>query len=168
MKIAGTWMEKKNYQMHGQIHKICLLKERSLEGYTWSWRRLTRKQKTSRPNDVWPDMWRFISDAAKKAKRRWAIEKPKLDNARHLREIFFIEPNDEEFKLTMKAARRKLEFPMQQCLAKYRQRAVGEPTAVLGNARQNTLVVLMPTKARDQGWKEMDTNLIKITSLQKG
>ena len=50
--------------------------------------------------------------AKKKAKQRWAIEKPKLDNARQLRGVFFIEPNDEEFKLTMKAARRKLEVPM--------------------------------------------------------
>ena len=28
--------------------------------------RLTRKQKTSRSDDVWPDMWKFMSDAAKK------------------------------------------------------------------------------------------------------
>ena len=42
----------------------------------------------------------------------WAIEKPQLNNARHLRGIFFIEPNDEEFKHTMKAVRRKLEVPM--------------------------------------------------------
>ena len=48
----------------------------------------------------------------KKAKQRWAIEKPKLDNARQLRGMYFIEPNDEEFKLTVKAARRKLEVPM--------------------------------------------------------
>ena len=75
--------------------------------------RLTRKQTTSRPNNVWPDMWKQMSDAAKKkAKQRWAIEKPKLDNARQLRGIFFIAPNDEEFKLTRKAARRKLEVPM--------------------------------------------------------
>ena len=47
-----------------------------------------------------------------KAKQRWAFEKPTLDNARQLRRIFFIEPNDEEFKFTMKAARRKLEVPM--------------------------------------------------------
>ena len=26
----------------------------------------------------------------------------------------------------------------------------------------------MPTKAQDQGWKERDTNFIKITLLQKG
>ena len=30
-------------------------------------------------------------------------EKPKLDNARQLRGIFFIEPNDEEFKLSSNA-----------------------------------------------------------------
>ena len=53
-----------------------------------------------------------MSDAAKsKAKQKWAIEKPKLDNARQLRGIFFIEPDDEEFKHTTKNARRKLQLP---------------------------------------------------------
>ena len=75
--------------------------------------RLTGKQTTSRPDNVWPDMWKRMSDAAKsKAKQKWAIEKPKLDNARRLRGIFFIEPEDEEFKHTMKNARRKFEIPM--------------------------------------------------------
>ena len=42
--------------------------------------RLTRKQATSRPDDLWPDMWKFMSHAAKKkAKQRWAIERPKLE-----------------------------------------------------------------------------------------
>ena len=54
-----------------------------------------------------------MSDAAKsKAKQKWAIEKPKLDNVSQLRGIFFIEPDDEDFKHTMKNARRKLEIPM--------------------------------------------------------
>ena len=44
--------------------------------------------------------------------RKSNIEKPKLDNARRLRGIFFIEPDDEEFKRIMKDARRKLEIPM--------------------------------------------------------
>ena len=66
--------------------RFILLNERPPDGYTWSVRRLTRKQTTSRPDDVWPDMWKQMSDAAKmKAKQRWAIEKPKLDNARQLR-----------------------------------------------------------------------------------
>ena len=65
--------------------------------------RLTRKQTTSRPDNVWPDMWKHMFDASKlKEKKKWAIEKPELDNARRLRGIFFIEPDDEEFKRIMK------------------------------------------------------------------
>ena len=95
-----------------------------------------------------------MSDAAKKkAKQRWAIEKPKLDNARQLRGIFFVELNDEEFKFTMKAARRKLEVPMpaaMPCKMPIKS-SVETHRNFLGNARQNTLVLLTPTKARDQG-----------------
>ena len=93
--------------------KFNLLKERPPDRYTWCGWRLTRKQTTSRPDNVWPDMWKHMSDAAKsKAKQKWAIENPKLDNTRQFRGIFFIEPEDEEFKHTMKHARRKLEIPM--------------------------------------------------------
>ena len=50
-----------------------------------------------------------MSDPARStAKQKWAIEKPKLDNVRQLRGIFFIGPEDEEFRHTMKNARRKL------------------------------------------------------------
>ena len=71
--------------------RFTLLNERPPEGYSWSGGRLTRKQNTSRRDDIWPDMWTRMSDAArKKAKQRWAIEKPKLDNARQLRGRHFI------------------------------------------------------------------------------
>ena len=53
-----------------------------------------------------------ICPMQQKAKQRWAIEKQNLDNARQFKGIFLIEPNDEEFNLTTKAARRKLEVPM--------------------------------------------------------
>ena len=74
-----------------------------------------------------------MSDASKKeAKQKWAIEKPKFDNARQLKGIFFIEPNDEEFKLTMKAARRKLEVPMPAAMhCKIPLKTVVKPTAIL-------------------------------------
>ena len=89
------------------------MNEKPPDGYTWSGRRLTRKQTTSRPDNVWPDMWKHMSDASKrKEKQKWAIEKPKLDNARRLRGIYFIDLEDEKFKRTMKIARRKLEIPM--------------------------------------------------------
>ena len=47
-----------------------------------------------------------------KERQKWSIEKPKLDNARRLRGIYFIDPEDKEFKETIRNARRKLETPM--------------------------------------------------------
>ena len=78
--------------------RFILLNERPPDGYTWSGGRLTRKPATSRLDKLWPDVWKRMSDAAKsKAKQKWAVENPKLDNARQLRGIFFSKPNDEEF-----------------------------------------------------------------------
>ena len=37
-------------------------------------------------------------NAKLREERKWAIEKPKLDNARRLRGIYFIDPEDMEFK----------------------------------------------------------------------
>ena len=63
--------------------RFIVLSERLPDGFSWSGERLTRNQTTSRPENVWPDMWKHIYDAAKrKAKQMWIIEKPKLDNAR--------------------------------------------------------------------------------------
>ena len=90
-----------------------LLNERPHDGYKWSGRRLTRKQTTSRPDNVWTDMWKHVSDASKRtAKQKWAVKNPKFDNARQLRGISFTELEDEDFKDIMKNDRRKLEIPM--------------------------------------------------------
>ena len=98
---------------------------------------LQGNKKTSRRNDLWPDMWKHMSDATKKkAKQRWAIEKPRLDNARQLRGILFVEPNDEEFKLTMKAARRMLEVPMPAATPrKLPKKSSGETHRSIGKRR---------------------------------
>ena len=54
-----------------------------------------------------------MSDASKRQeKQKWTIKKPKFDHARKLRGIYFIDPEDEEFKDIMKNTRRKLEIPM--------------------------------------------------------
>ena len=47
-----------------------------------------------------------------KEKQKWSNEKIHLDNARKLRGIYFIDPEDKEFKETIKNARKKLETPM--------------------------------------------------------
>ena len=93
--------------------RFTILSEKSPDGCTWSWRRLTRKQTTSRPDKLWPEMWKHMSDASKrKEKQQWAIEKPKLHNARRSGGIYFSDPEDDEFKLLMRNVRRKLEIPM--------------------------------------------------------
>ena len=47
-----------------------------------------------------------------KEKQKWSNQKLHLDNARKLRGIYFIDPEDKEFKETIKNARKKLETPM--------------------------------------------------------
>ena len=75
--------------------------------------RLIKVHTTTRPDHVWPDVWTRIGKAAqKKEKQEWANEKPKLDNARRMRGIYFIDREDEGFKETIKYAKRKLEVHM--------------------------------------------------------
>ena len=75
--------------------------------------RLTRRQATSRPDHLWPELWIKLGRNAKlKEKHKWSDEKPKLDNARRLRGIYFIDPEDKEFKETIENARKKLETPV--------------------------------------------------------
>ena len=69
------------------------LLEKAPDGYTWSGWRLTRKQLTSRPDHLWPELWKSMGKNAKlKEKQKWAEEKIHPDNARKLRGIYFIDP----------------------------------------------------------------------------
>ena len=78
--------------------------------------------------------WKNMSDTAqRKEKQKWAIEKPKLDNERRLRGIYFIDPADVEFKEFLKNARRKFEVPLPAG-----EESSGRPVALLALARQNT------------------------------
>ena len=70
---------------------------------------MTRKQLT-RPDHLWPELWKSIRKNAKlKEKQKWSEEKIHLDSARKLRGIYFIDPEDQEFKETIQNAREKLE-----------------------------------------------------------
>ena len=51
-------------------------------------------------------------NAKLKEKQKWSNENLQLDNARKLRGIYFIDPEDKEFKETIKSARKKLETPI--------------------------------------------------------
>ena len=89
--------------------QFTLLDEKAPNGYTWAGGRLTRKQLTSRPDHLWPELWKSMGKNAKlKEKQKWSEEKIHLDNARKLRGIYFIDPEDKEFKETIKNARKKV------------------------------------------------------------
>ena len=65
--------------------------------------RLTKIQATTKPDHLWPEMWSRMSKAAQRTeKQQWAIAKPKLDNAGKSRGIHFFDPEEIEFKETMK------------------------------------------------------------------
>ena len=155
-----------NCQIRGQVSQdFSVLDEKPPDGYTWSGERLTRKQTTFTPDTLWPEIWKNMSDASKrKEKQKWAIEKPKLDNARRLRGIYFIDPADEEFKNIMKNARGKLEVPMPaQCLARFNVRCTGKLLSLKRIARQNTLPLLTPTNLHENAWKGLKTRTTKTT-----
>ena len=101
--------------------QFSLLEEKPPDGYMWSGRRLTRKQLTSWPDHLWPEIWEKLGRNAKlrEDKHKWAIEKPKLDNARRLRGIYFTDPEDKEFKepLRMQEENWKHQW-LQPCLAR--------------------------------------------------
>ena len=95
------------------ITKFAPLKEKNSQRICEVEGGLTKFQSTARPDHVWPEVRTKIGKAAQHGeKQEWAKEKPKLDNARRLRGIYFIDPDDEEHKETLKHARRKLESPV--------------------------------------------------------
>ena len=56
--------------------QFTLLEEKPPEGKMWSGRRLTRKQQTSRPDHVWPEIWKRMGKNAKlKEKQKWSNDK---------------------------------------------------------------------------------------------
>ena len=56
--------------------QFTLLEEKPPDGYMWSGERLTRKQITSRPDHLWPELWKLMGKHAKlKEKQKWSNEK---------------------------------------------------------------------------------------------
>ena len=153
------WCMDRLHKIHFAERKATWRDERPLEGFSWFGRRLTRKQTTSRPDIVWPDMWKHLSDAAKSR----ANKKPKLDNARQSRGSIFIELEDEEFTHIIKMLAESWKFRCQQhCFVKCQWIAGEKFAAVLGKARPN-----LCCRCRWNYEKYDRTGNTNITSLQK-
>ena len=128
----------------------------------WSGEGLTRRQLASRPDHLWPELWIKLGRNAKlKEEHKWFDEKPKLDNARRLRGIYFIDLEDKEFKETNKNARNKLETPMVFLARHARKASMGRPVASL-----NLRVSWKPVNPQDCVWKNL-YRIIMRTILQE-
>ena len=93
--------------------QFTLSSEKLPDGFVWSWERLTKRQATSKPEHLWPELWKTMGKNAKlKGKQKWSIETPKLGNAGRFRGIYFIDLEDKEFKETIRNVRKNLETPM--------------------------------------------------------
>ena len=107
--IIGTLMEIENCQIRGQVSQgsLCWI---DIPGPEGDW------PESKRPPDQTLCGQRFgkdLSEASKgKEKQKWAIEKPRLHNARKLRGIHLIDPAGEEFKDIIPNARRMWKVPM--------------------------------------------------------
>ena len=115
-RIDDYWNVEENRSLSDSLTgftRFALLNGKTPEGFMWSGWRLTKIQTTSRPDHIWPDAWMSIGKAAqRREKQEWAIEKPKREYARNLRETYSIDPSDEKYKDDIKNARRKLETPV--------------------------------------------------------
>ena len=92
-----------------------------------------------------------------KVRQKWSHEKPKLGNARKLRGIYFIDPEDKEFKETIKNARKKLETPVAPAMpcktSKNSQHVVTSINPMRSN--QTLRVFWKPVNPQDCVWENL-------------
>ena len=130
--------------------------------------RLTRKLLTSRPDHLWPEHWEKMGRNAKlKEKQKWSHEKPQLDNARKLQGICFIDPEDKEFKETIKNAHKKLETPMAPAMpCKISKNNKNCGSGASNKIKTNLRVFWKPVNPQDCVWKNLYRIIMK-TILQE-
>ena len=94
-------------------------------------------------------------NAKLKEKQKWSEDKIHLDNERKLRGIYFIDPEDKEFKETIKNARKKLETSValaMPCKASTKE-SMGQPVANPMTLNQNLRVFWKPMNPPEYVWE---------------
>ena len=142
----------------------------------WSGERLAKIHATTVPEKCWPEVWSKMGKTAqKKEKQEWANEKPKLDDARRLRGIYFIDPEDGEYKETIQNARTKLEVRMEAAMRCRRgtkmhsglqelKRRVMKTTRF----QKQSMRALWKFTNQESVWNHLHKKVMKITSKAKG
>ena len=170
--IGWTWMEKKNWQMHGArtgFTRFILLNERPLDRYTWFGRRLTRKQITSRPDSVWPDMWKHMSDGSKRKAKQSGLSR---------NQSLTMPDNWEEhssLNLRMRTSRTSWKTLVESCKFRCQQQVPcklpinsgRETHCGIGKSETNMLVLSKLTSPQEFDWKELLIGIMRIILQRK-
>ena len=97
-----------------------LLRPPPPDGYEWVVGRLTKKQKSLRPPNIWPEIWSTLSPKQKEmARADWNKERPRLEAAQAARGYQSIQADDEEYISIIHDARNRLaqqEAPAMPCI----------------------------------------------------
>ena len=101
-----------------------------------------------------------------KEKQKWSDEKIHLENARKLRGIYFIDPEDTEFKATIKNARKKMETSVAPAMPCKIIKNCGSGASNEIKKKQNLRVFWKLTNLRDCVW-EIRYRIIMRTILQE-
>ena len=136
LMITGTWMEKENYLMDG-----------------WSRGRLTWKRTISRPDNVWPDMWRNQSSIKPDSHVVSSSLNPMMKNS------------DASSKMLVVSWKFRCQ---QQCLVKHHQIAAVKPAAVLVKANPIHFYCLCRRNFESTIGRCVAQISTEITILQKG
>ena len=150
--------------------QFTLSEEKAPDGYSWSGVRLTRKQLASRSDHLWPELWKSMGKHPKlKEKQKWSEEKLHLENARKLRGIYFIDPEDRNSKrpLGMLVKSWKHQW-LPLCLARQARRVSMErPVARPMSSNQNLRASWMPVNPQECVWETRYRKITKIILHEK-
>ena len=132
--------------------RFTLLKEDPDKGHMWSGGRLTKVQTTTRTDHEKPEVWTNNTKAAQKRERQeWANKKPKLENARRMRGIYFIDREDKE-KTTDKCEKKswncRWKPAAQEKNARKLQRGLVQPTRFQGQRTLESWNLMNPQDKR--------------------
>ena len=139
--IIGTLMALETCLILGQVsHNLLYSKKKAPDGYMWSGGEIKEENSLHPgPDHLWPELWKLMGKHAKlKEKQECSEERIHRENDRKLRGIYFIDPEETEFKETIKNARKKLETsvaPAMPCKITKKIVGVVHPTKFRQNLR---------------------------------
>ena len=151
--------------------QFTLLEEKTPDEYMWSGRRVTRRQVTSRPDYLWPELWTKLGrNAELREKQEWSIEDPKLDNARRLRGIISLTLRTRSSKKPLGMLERNWKHQwLPLCLARHARKVIMErPVARLMISGLNLRVSWNPVNPQDCVWKNLYPITMRTIMQEKG